>query len=444
MTRLLIVLFFLLTPTVARATDRAHDAAREAARIRAEARRQALESAQQAAEQMRTEAERARMLSELDRLSVLSASEGEPETIRKVVPARRDALIIIQNGNGSIRVVGWSRPEVAINCTLDRSIALLRASGQADSSEIRIEVGPRTRLLQFLPSSGGEAAPVIIDSRRLKGRTAPGSPSPGVPGPYPTPAPTPRPPTPSAHPGYPGHTPHPTPHAAPTPAPEAAPEEDPEDPEDAGVIGPWAPEAELEVYVPRHARLNLETFGADVVTEALEGTIDLNSLQGDMQLGGRFRRVDAECLNCDMEIGPVLEALRISNVTGNVAVERVSGVAEISTVSGDVDVTAPGLTTGTFSSISGNLSFTGSVLKNGALFFETHSGTIDMNLPRGSGAEFDLSTFMGELATNIDARQSEESTRRGGRQVRFITGGGGSRISVKSFNGDITINETRR
>lgn len=422
----------------ARAAEDARRAARATARENAEIQRQATEAAREATREALREAERFRVLSGLDQLRMLSAGEPDEQTLKKVVPARRDALIVVQNGNGSIRLIGWSRPEVAIHCTLDRNLTVLRASGRLDSSEIRIEVEPRARLYQIVPHDGQQ--PVVIEGKKLKSwswSTGESRSGPGVPPPAPTP-PAPRtPPTP------------PTPSSAPTPRPTPAPRptddsEDSKDSEDSVDIGPLAPEADLEIYVPRTARLNLETFGADVTTENLEGTIDINSLQGNLQLGGRFRRVDAECVSCDMEIGPVLEALRVSNITGNVSALRLTGVAEISTVSGDMDLAAQSLGTGTFSSINGNIQFNGSVSRDGALFFETHDGSVNVGIPRGLCAEFDLTTILGELSTDMTARQAEESTRRDGRRVRFVTCGGGSRISAKSFSGDITVNETRR
>lgn len=343
-----------------------------------------------------------------------AAAPGEgDETVKKSVPARGNAVVIVHNPNGSIRLIGWSRPEVAISCTLDRSMTRLRASGLDDSSEIRIEVEPRggqfgPGMLVF-PTPGGSGSagvrrPVTAQDReRLKAlaeldRLKASAPS--------------------------------------RPSRESASGE--EDEEDA-FSGPGAPEADLEVYVPRLARLTVETFGADVNTSGLVGTVDVSSLSGDMQLEGQFRRIDAECVSCEIEAGSTSEAFKASTVSGNITLALAKGYVELNTVSGDVDLTGRQVTQASFTSVSGNIAYKGDVVKDGALYFETHSGAIDLRLTPNLGAEFDLSSITGEVSSDLPVRESQPLGNRGGRQFRFTTGAGGARISAKSFGGDITV-----
>lgn len=343
------------------------------------------------------------------------------DTIKKTVPARANAVVIVHNPNGSIRLIGWARPEVAISCTLDRSVTRLRASGLDDSSEIRIEVEPKGGLFGpgviVLPPTGavgprGIRAPQTAQERqkereaqrkqmrslaeldRLKALSV-----------------------------------------------SRESKESPEGAEDEldALSGPGAPDADLEVYVPRLARLTVETFGADVNTSGLAGTVDVSSLSGDMQLEGQFRRIDAECVTCEIEAGSTSEAFKASTVSGNITLALAKGYVELNTVSGDVDLTGRQLSQGSFTSVSGNLLYKGDVMKDGALYFETHNGAIDLQLTPNLGAEFDLSSITGEVSSDLPARQPGSPGGRDARQFRFTTGAGGARISAKSFGGDITV-----
>lgn len=347
------------------------------------------------------------------------------DTIKKTVPARANAVVIVHNPNGSIRLIGWARPEVAISCTLDRSVTRLRASGLDDSSEIRIEVEPKGGMFGpgvfVLPAPGGVgprgAQPPQtvkeLQKQRAKEREAQRKQLRSL-----------------------AELDRLKAQSVSRESKESA--EGEEDELDA-LSGPGSPEADLEVYVPRLARLTVETFGADVNTSGLAGTVDVSSLSGDMQLEGQFRRIDAECVTCEIEAGSTSEAFKASTVSGNITLALARGYVELNTVSGDVDLTGRQLSQGSFTSVSGNLLYKGDVMKDGALYFETHNGAIDLKLTPNVGAEFDLSSITGEVSSDLPARQPGSPGGRDARQFRFTTGAGGARISAKSFGGDITV-----
>jgi DUF4097 and DUF4098 domain-containing protein YvlB len=90
--------------------------------------------------------------------------------------------------------------------------------------------------------------------------------------------------------------------------------------------------------------------------------------------------------------------------------------------------------------VSGNILYTGSIDAGGKYDFESHSGTIRLNIPRTAGANVSVETFSGDITTDFAAvRQPTGRSRQGG-NFQFTIGDGRARISAQTFSGTIVIN----
>jgi DUF4097 and DUF4098 domain-containing protein YvlB len=91
--------------------------------------------------------------------------------------------------------------------------------------------------------------------------------------------------------------------------------------------------------------------------------------------------------------------------------------------------------------VSGDIVYTGSIEPSGRYGFESHSGTLRLNIPKGAGAQFSVETFSGDLST--DFQLTIPPSQRGGRReghMDFTIGDGRAKVTAQTFSGSIIIN----
>lgn len=144
-----------------------------------------------------------------------------------------------------------------------------------------------------------------------------------------------------------------------------------------------------------------------------------------------------------------------ATVSGNVIAEGVSADASVTSVSGDVTVsgfTGQQLDATTVSgdvalrgilgrrveaeTVSGNVEFEGALDRAGRYDFTTLSGRVLVDLPAGSGAEIEASTFSGRI--RMPAGVAAESNRRRNRSSGRL-GDGGATLNLESFSGSVEV-----
>ena len=89
-------------------------------------------------------------------------------------------------------------------------------------------------------------------------------------------------------------------------------------------------------------------------------------------------------------------------------------------------------------SVTGDLSFSGWLTRDGALAVENHSGTIDILLPSDIYADFELSSYHGTIRNEFRSFTPSPG-QPGAEQVFSNGGGGGADISVRTFKGSIGL-----
>ncbi len=162
--------------------------------------------------------------------------------------------------------------------------------------------------------------------------------------------------------------------------------------------------SDLEIRVPRGARLEIETVSAGITISEFEGQIEAESVSGAIDIKGRPRRV------------------------------------ELSTVSSRIDCRIDGrLGEGEFESVSGRIQFEGDLSTGGDFDFETVSGPIELILPSGVAADFEVSTFSGSISNDFGFRAEKTSEYLPSKELTFSVGGGGARVSAETLSGSIRI-----
>ena len=200
--------------------------------------------------------------------------------------------------------------------------------------------------------------------------------------------------------------------------------------------------AQLEVHVPRGARVWVKSASADIDVVGVDGTLDLNSVAGAIHVVGTPADVTAETMDGRVELAGGTGRARVKTVSGDILLRGASVDLGASTLSGTIVVRAAGwqrggtgVQRGKFESVTGDVRFDGELGRGGIVELESQSGAIALRVPATTVADFDLVTIGGSVTNRLTAA-------RAGRGVlRFSTGaeGGGAQVTARSFRGSISL-----
>jgi len=202
-----------------------------------------------------------------------------------------------------------------------------------------------------------------------------------------------------------------------------------------------AGEARYDVSVPRGSRLILEAVSGDVISKGSQGEIEATSVSGDVDVTDGVRSVSAESVSGSVHAAQVNGNLRTETVSGDLRAETVTGDVEASTVSGSIRLVGIQSKDVRTESVSGDIVYNGSIEPAGRYSFESHSGTLRLNIPKGAGAQFSVETFSGDLSTDFPVTiPPNPNRRRREGHMDFTIGDGRAKVTAQTFSGSIIIN----
>lgn len=235
-------------------------------------------------------------------------------------------------------------------------------------------------------------------------------------------------------------------------------------------------DADLEIRVPARKDVEVETVSAGIAVTGVTGSVAAESTSGSVVVEGSPSRVEAGSTSGEVRVnattavveaettsgsiaiaGTVRESVTAESVSGSVtvqagtpelsaetvsgslAVHSVSRRASVSTVSGSAVVRGTGIQYLSFESVSGQLRFEGSPRSDAAFNIESHSGSVELRLPASVSAEFDVSTFSGDISNAFGPAATRTDRYAPGQELRFTAGRGGGMISVRTFSGSVRL-----
>jgi DUF4097 and DUF4098 domain-containing protein YvlB len=216
--------------------------------------------------------------------------------------------------------------------------------------------------------------------------------------------------------------------------------------------------SDLEIRVPSGGNPRISTVSANITATGLRGAIEARSVSGQMELtadrapslqartvSGTIRlrgssgSVEVESVSGNLESAVASGSTRARTASGNLNLRELTGSLEAATVSGTMSIEAARLERLSLSSVSGNMRFSGDVERRGNVQVNSHSGNLEMRLPARVGADFDISTFSGQVENAFGAAAERTSRYGPGRELRFTAGDGGARVVIRTFSGDVRL-----
>lgn len=198
----------------------------------------------------------------------------------------------------------------------------------------------------------------------------------------------------------------------------------------------------LELRVPRGARVWAKAGSADISVSGVGGGLDLNVIGGSIRVEGKPRELIVESMDGSVTFSGWTDFARLKTATGDITVQEGGGDdLHLTTVGGAIRVT-PGkrlLRRGRFESVTGPVTYSGALERGGDLRFDTHSGAIELRLPRPTNLEMDAITITGGIENAWSSARPIAGREGRGMELGFSSGMGGTRVSIRSFKGNVRI-----
>lgn len=202
-------------------------------------------------------------------------------------------------------------------------------------------------------------------------------------------------------------------------------------------------DATLELDLPRNVRLVISTASADVDVSGIDGDVEIRTTSGDVGLDDIGGRLTLETLSGDVRLGGRSGPARVTTMSGDITLRGVRDEANVHTTSGDVLLGMDRAARVEVESISGDITFDGNTTDDARLQLTTHSGDVTLRLPENVRGSMDVSTFNGDMTASgsLTLMPNSLTSSRSERAVRRyeIGGGGSTRFTISTFNGDVRV-----
>jgi DUF4097 and DUF4098 domain-containing protein YvlB len=193
---------------------------------------------------------------------------------------------------------------------------------------------------------------------------------------------------------------------------------------------------DYKVWVPDQAAVDLNSVSGDVTVAALGGKAKVTCVSGDVKLAGAAG-AEITLTSGDLTVDDIAGDAFIKAVSGNIEVMKVKGSVEADAVSGDIKLrdVSEAMSVGV-KTVSGNVSYVGSIKAGGRYELNAFSGDVRMTIPADSAFDLEANTFNGSIDTDFEIRVSGKISPR---EVRGTVGKGGATITLKSFSGNVDL-----
>jgi len=208
--------------------------------------------------------------------------------------------------------------------------------------------------------------------------------------------------------------------------------------------GGSAATGDLEVRVPRGARVWIKTSTASITVTGVAGDLELYSVTGAVRVTGRPATLRVESMAGPVTVGDGADWIRARTSSGTLTVRGAVGDAQLSTVGGALALDGAVAQRARLESVTGTVQHRGGVARGATLAIETNAGDVTLQLPQpGGDVALDLLTLTGRITSPVPAVRA--AVRAGGQGQALLlpaekgAGGDAGRIEVRSFKGTITV-----
>lgn len=192
--------------------------------------------------------------------------------------------------------------------------------------------------------------------------------------------------------------------------------------------------SELVIQLPRKSQLSIKT--ADAVVDATDVSGWFYTVSGRFHIDGAASSLDVEAMSGDIDLQASTPWARAKTGKGHLVIRGSPQDVDASTIGGTLDIATASIVHGRFTSVTGDIHYASTIAPRSLFEFSTHSGTIDLLLPRDVSARLELSTVDGEIDNGFGQLRPAAA---GAHNLRVTLGAGASDVSVRTFKGTVRL-----
>lgn len=199
--------------------------------------------------------------------------------------------------------------------------------------------------------------------------------------------------------------------------------------------------SDLEIRVPAGSTVNVSGVSTDIDITDVSGDLRLNAVSGDIDVRGFASDIEVGTVSGDIEAegrGQTGDA-RFNTVSGDVEVQNISGNISMESVSGDLLIADGVFERVALNTTSGDVVYQAGLTGSGRFDIDTINGDLDIRFAGDISARFDIETFNGEIRNCFGPEPVRTSRYTPGRELKFTEGGGSSRVTIRTLNGDLRL-----
>jgi len=206
----------------------------------------------------------------------------------------------------------------------------------------------------------------------------------------------------------------------------------------SGEHGPQG-SVDYDIMAPSWMPVRVDGHFNFVTVEGVQAEISVESTRGDTVIKGG-NGVTVKSIQGNITVDKATGKINLSSVSEGIAISGSSGEIIVETVSGSIvlgDMKASALEAGT---ISGNITYAGTVANQGRYRLTSHSGSLTVEVPESSNATFAVRTYTGGFNSSLPVKSDGDAREvQRGRRVIFTLGTGSAEFELESFSGGIRL-----
>ena len=196
----------------------------------------------------------------------------------------------------------------------------------------------------------------------------------------------------------------------------------------------------IEVTVPQHASLSLDSVSADIDVQQMAGRkLTSETVSGDTRITASSPgNTQVESVSGNVFLRITTAKVSVESVSGDIDLQGgLSGDVHLESVSGDVRLGAGRLDSLNLDTVSGDAVLQMDMTPTGVVKTDSVSGNVELALPRSASARLHVETFSGDITSDIgQARKESEGP---GKTLDARLGAGQAEIHLETFSGDVRV-----
>jgi hypothetical protein len=200
-------------------------------------------------------------------------------------------------------------------------------------------------------------------------------------------------------------------------------------------------DARIELTIPRGARLKVSGGSGDVEVRETKGDVEINRMTSDMKLTS-VSGVSVQALAGDLHITGA-DHVSVNLVSGDLIASGIENDVEVNMVSGDLELSDIKSKFVRVTASGGDITYAGALDPQGRYEFTSHAGDVTLLVPANTAGSFSIESYSGDIESDFPITLAGGSSMGGmTRKLDFNLAGGGARISLRSFSGEIHLVRT--